>query len=147
MADSGQDSLSVVREFFAQVVNKGDGQSLKNLVDDTGTGYVAGDSQPRKGQAGVLKGINTFRSASPDFTVTIDDIFSSGDKVAVRWSGKGTHKSHFEGVAGSGQAVSLTGMDIYRVENGKIVEGWSQSDSLSLIRQLKSVPLAFLSAS
>jgi steroid delta-isomerase-like uncharacterized protein len=72
----------------------------------------------------------------PDWHETIDDIIAEGDKVWIRISYTGTHTSEFRGIAPTGEKVTMTGVDIYRIENGKLVEYWNVSDSMNFNKQL-----------
>jgi steroid delta-isomerase-like uncharacterized protein len=65
----------------------------------------------------------------PDWHEVIDDIIAEGDKVWIRISYTGTHTGEFLGVAPTGKKVTMTGVDIYRIEKGKLVEYWNVSDA------------------
>jgi predicted ester cyclase len=65
---------------------------------------------------------------------------AEGDKVAVRFTVRGTHRGEFMGIAPTGKEVVVQGMDINRMANGKIVERWGIADSLSMLQQLGVIP-------
>lgn len=75
-------------------------------------------------------------AAFPDIHTTLDDILVDGDKVVTRWTNRGTHTAPFMGVAPTGRQVSYTGISIDRLETGKIVESWRNSDILGVLRQI-----------
>ena len=56
--------------------------------------------------------------------------------VAVRWTLRGTHEGSFLGIAPTGRAVTYTGISIFRLSCGKIVERWNKADALGLLQQL-----------
>ncbi len=72
----------------------------------------------------------------PDWHETIEDIIAEGDKVWIRLSYTGTHTGEFMGVAPTGKKVTMTGVDIYRIEKGKLVEYWHVSDRMNFNIQL-----------
>ena len=72
----------------------------------------------------------------PDWHETIEDIIAEGDKVWVRITYTGTHTGEFRGLAPTGKKVKMTGVDIYRIVNGKLVEYWHVSDALGFFKQL-----------
>ena len=72
--------------------------------------------------------------------MTIEDDFAEGDKVGSRGYITGTHKGDFEGLAPTGKQVKFAYIDLWRVENGKLVEFWAQVDYLGLMKQLGLVP-------
>ena len=78
--------------------------------------------------------------AFADVSCATEDVVAEGDKVAGRWTWRGTHKGEFMGVAPTGKQVTLTGICINRVVDGKIVEEWGEMDMLGLMQQLGAVP-------
>jgi predicted ester cyclase len=69
------------------------------------------------------------KSGIPDAKLTIHDIFSGGDKVAVRFSHGGTHRGELIGVPPSNRTVTIRGIEIYRLSDGKIAEYWGELDA------------------
>ncbi|MEJ2704230.1 MAG: ester cyclase family protein, partial [Sedimentisphaerales bacterium] len=80
------------------------------------------------------------RTAMPDFHATMEDMIAEGDKVAERWTATGTQEGELPGIPPTGRQVTFTGMTIYRVAEGKIVEMWWSMDSLGLMQQLGVMP-------
>jgi steroid delta-isomerase-like uncharacterized protein len=80
------------------------------------------------------------RTAMPDFHATMEDIIAEGDMVAERWTATGTQEGELPGIPPTGRQVTFTGMTIYRVAEGKIVDMWWSTDSLSLLEQLGVIP-------
>jgi steroid delta-isomerase-like uncharacterized protein len=72
----------------------------------------------------------------PDWHEVIDDIIAEGDKVWIRISYTGTHTGEFMGIAPTGKKVTMAGVDIYRIEKGKLVEYWHVSDQMNFNVQL-----------
>lgn len=92
------------------------------------------------GRDGVKRQVQMYRDAFPDLRTTIDDIFECEDRVAMRWTVRGTHRGDLMGLAPTGAQVTTTGITIDRCEDGKIVESWTNSDTLGLLRQLGAAP-------
>ena len=69
--------------------------------------------------------VNSYFVGFPDLQYTIEDMVAEGDKVAVRWTGRGTHKGEFWGVAPTGKEATMRGISIIRIEGGKILEEWA----------------------
>jgi steroid delta-isomerase-like uncharacterized protein len=78
--------------------------------------------------------------AFPDLDRTIDDLFAADDKVVLRWSATGTHTGDFNGMPPTGRVATSSGITIFRVEDGRIVEEWAESDMLGLLQQLGAIP-------
>jgi predicted ester cyclase len=79
-------------------------------------------------------------AAFPDIRFTADVIVADEDGAAVRWAGSGTHNGPLQNIEPTGKKVVFTGINVYRIACGQIVEGWSEPDSLGLLRQLGVVP-------
>ena len=79
-------------------------------------------------------------SAFPDIHVTVDDIIAEGDMAAVRYTFTGTHKGEAFGVPATGASIAVTGINIIKVANGKIVEEWAMWDVLGMLEQIGAVP-------
>jgi len=72
----------------------------------------------------------------PDWHETIEDIVAEGDTVWVRFTGTGTHRGEWRGLAPTGKKVTFHGVQIWRVVNGKVVEKASIIDLLDALKQL-----------
>jgi predicted ester cyclase len=80
-------------------------------------------------------------AACPDYQVETVDLIAEGDKVVERWKASGTHTgTPFFGVPASRKSFSGTGISIYRIASGKIVEHWAEADFLGLLQQLGALP-------
>jgi len=65
---------------------------------------------------------------------------AEGDKVVARLRISGTHQGEFLGIAPTGNQITLTGIDILGIAEGKVVEHWGNSDLLGMMRQLGAIP-------
>ena len=71
-----------------------------------------------------------------DLERLIEDLLADGDRVVARWTTRGTHTGEFMGIPATGRVVTTSGITIFRLENGLIVEEWSESDTFGLLQQL-----------
>jgi predicted ester cyclase len=69
----------------------------------------------------------------------VEDLIGENDKVAARWTARGTHRSDFKGIPATGRAVTVSGTDIFGIAGDRIVETWVSSDLLGLMRQIGAV--------
>jgi predicted ester cyclase len=78
----------------------------------------------------------------PDQSVTTEDLIAEGERVVERWSQTQTHTGApiFGAPANTGKKLRITGISIYRIANGKIVEHWAESDLYGLMVQLGVIP-------
>ena len=80
------------------------------------------------------------QEAFPDWRVGIDSIVSEGSLVAARWSGWVTNLGPFHGTPPTGRQIIVSGINFYRIEDGKVAEEWEQTDSLGMLGQLGMLP-------
>ncbi len=76
----------------------------------------------------------------PDLHFTVDDVFAEDDRVTCRFSIRGTHKQPWRGLPATGKQVNLTGINISRIAENRIVEDWFNTDIFSLALQLGLIP-------
>ena len=80
------------------------------------------------------------RTVWGDWTMTIDEMIAEGDRVMVQWTFNGTHQGEFNSLAPTGKPVSYSGINIFRIADGKIAEVWDIFDRLWLWQQLGVLP-------
>jgi steroid delta-isomerase-like uncharacterized protein len=79
-------------------------------------------------------------AAFPDSRFVVDDVIAEGNKVAVRHRLLGTHQAQFQGIPPTGKSVEVSGIVIFRLENGMIAEAWLNADIMGMMQQLGVVP-------
>jgi steroid delta-isomerase-like uncharacterized protein len=80
------------------------------------------------------------RVTFPDLNLEVEDMIAERDKVVVRFVPSGTHEGEWGGIPPTGKRAASTGIGIYRLADGKIVEMWLNVDFLSVWRQLDILP-------
>ncbi len=85
--------------------------------------------------------VKRMRSAFPYFEYKIEYEIAEGDTVVQRWTARATHKGEFQGIPPTGRRGTVTGITIYRLSVGEIVEGWTNADMLGLMQQLGVIPM------
>lgn len=105
------------------------------------------DHNPLPGLLSLLPGLAGFkqlaaiiRVASPDLHYTVEDMIAEGDKVVFRYTACGTNEGELMGMPPTGERMTVTGIDIFRVSDGKIVEWWHTDDYLALLQQFGMIP-------
>ena len=81
--------------------------------------------------------VQAWLKAFPDLHVHNELIFSEDDLVSIQWIAKGTHKGEFKGRNPTGKAVAYSGVTVYRIKNGKIIEYWAYLDMQHLLNQIE----------
>ena len=138
MADPEQNK-TVVRNFIDGLFTKGD----LGAVDD----YLAEDfidhdppfdaTADREGWRATGAMV---RAAFPDWHSEAHQLVGEGDVVVEHFTASGTHQNEIMGVAPSRRVITLKGINIFRVRDGRIVERWGRLDDLGFFRQLGLAP-------
>jgi steroid delta-isomerase-like uncharacterized protein len=128
------------RRFFDEVFSKGRLELVDELFATDYVGHPSGNEEPNRGPEGVKEYVAGLRGAASDLKITIDDQIAEGAKVATRWTARGTHDGELMGIAPTGRPVSVTGITIQHLRDGKVVEGWTNWDGMSLLQQLGGIP-------
>jgi len=89
-----------------------------------------------RGAEGYKQFETAFFKGFPDWIETIEDIIAEGDKVWVRFTGTGTHKGEWLGLAPTGKKMTLKAVQIWRLVDGKVVAKDSIGDLLDVFKQL-----------
>ncbi|HUG65939.1 MAG TPA: ester cyclase [Gaiellaceae bacterium] len=119
--------------------------SFEAIDEFVSTGYIGHDPaepEPIRGPAGVRANAEKYIAAFPGGAITVDEQIVEGDRVATRWTGRGTHTGELAGVAPTGKDVTVSGLTISRFHSGKVVEEWTTWDTLGLLVQLGAVGAA-----
>ena len=134
MADRTNEEI--IRTFIEEGWNKGDAAVIERIIAPKAVGHVSHEPGPRTDVNRVTQVVKGIHAASKDFKVTIHEMVSSGDTVAVRWTARGTHTGELAGISPTNKSVSVVGSDFYHLKDGKIVEGWQVWDSLGAMTAL-----------
>jgi len=119
----------LIKSFVEEAFNKHDLAAIDkyhaaNLIDGSG-----------KTSESFKKSLGTLLSGFPALHVNIEHILAENNFVLVFLNFSGTHKGQFEGMQPTNKPVKMRSADLYRIENGKIVEHLDVVDSLDLLKQ------------
>ena len=95
--------------------------------------------EPIRGAEAFKGFLRQFFEALPDVTVLVDDMIAEGEKVAVRWTFRGTHQGPLLSLSPTGRSVQVSGLTFYRIIGGKVVEETGIGNTLGLLQQLGAV--------
>jgi len=130
---------ALVRRLFEQGMNERKAEIFEECV---AAHFVNHDLPgPTPGPDGFRQSFDAFASAFPDLHVHLGDVLATeGNRVITRSHWTGTHTGDFMGVPASGAAVDVGFIDMWRVEDGMLVESWVRMDLLGLMQQIGAVP-------
>ena len=130
---------ALIERFVEEAFNEG---NLEVAHEVYAPAFVSHESAgPVERDPEYVKGfVGTYRGAFPDGHTTVEDVIAEGDKVAYRWSFRGSHQGELMGIPPTGKEVTITGITVDRISGGKIEEEWNNFDQLGVLRQLGAVP-------
>jgi steroid delta-isomerase-like uncharacterized protein len=133
------ENKAVVRRFFEELLSTDNLALADEILSPDFRFYFAGSPDPMD-----LKRYKDFlaarRAAFPDRRFAVEDMIAEGDKVSARFTMRGTHNGELRGIAPSGREVTMSGIDIIRLKEGKMVEDKVEVDQLGMMQQLGMIP-------
>jgi steroid delta-isomerase-like uncharacterized protein len=136
---SSEQNKTIVRRAFEEPW-KGSLEIVDELYASNYVGHDPSMPEPLRGPKGVKEFISTYRAAFPDARITVEQQLAEGGLVATRWIGRGTHKGELMGIQPTGKQVTISGLTISRLVDGKVVEEFQNWDTLGMMQQLDAIP-------
>ena len=130
-----EQNKALYRRFLEEVFNDGKIDKVNQFLSQS---YVLHDAPPGTppGPEAVKQVVAMFRKAFPDLKIAIEELVAEGDKVCARATTRGTHRGTFFGIPATGKAVTMSGLTMVRIVDGRIIESWVKNDVGSLMRQI-----------
>ena len=138
-----EDNEALVRYWIDEVINNGNLAVVDAMCPP---GYVGHNphhplkDQPAGPEEVKEHVVKMLRTAFPDLHQSIEDMIAEGDKVVVLSTFRGTHQGPFAGIAPTGKRLTMTAIEIFRVQDGKVPEHWINADYLGAMQQLGVLP-------
>lgn len=134
-----EENKTLVRDFIGALFSEGDPRAVNDYLAEDFVNHDPpfGVSPDREGMrsAGAM-----FREVFPDWHSDLHLLVGENDIVVESFTASGTHRGEIMGVAPTGNTITLPGINIFRILDGRIVERWGRLDDLGFLRQLGLVP-------
>ncbi|MEY7851296.1 ester cyclase [Natrarchaeobius sp. A-rgal3] len=134
------DSKALVRRDPEEVWTEGDLEVIDEIFAEEFVLHDPSAGGEPRGREEYRGYVETYREAFPDVEYEVEDAIGDGEYVTIRYTAHGTHDGEFLGLEPTGDRVSVSGMELYRVEDGAIVEMWTNYDALGLFQELGVIP-------
>jgi steroid delta-isomerase-like uncharacterized protein len=135
------DSRTIVRTLYEEVWNKRRLELVDEIISSSHALHDPNVSGSAVGPEAYKRQVARFVMAFPDLRFSIEDIVVEKEKVAVAWSISGTHKGEFLGIAPTNKKISVDGITISHLADGKIMDSYISWDALGVFQQLGAPPV------
>ena len=132
-ADSNK---KLIADFYSEVWSKGNLDFADKVFAQDYLRHDLRPGNPLPGPEGQKKVAGDFRKAFPDLTVNVDLIFATDEFVTARWTMSGTHTGKWGSIDPTNKKATFSGVNIFRMESGKVKEIWNHRDDFGLFEQL-----------
>jgi len=132
------DDRAIVRRIYEEVWNKRRIELLDDLISPSHALQSPNVSSSEIGPGLYRREVLKWFKAFPDIRFTIEDIVGEYDKIVVAWTLSGTHDGEFMDIPATHKKVSVDGVTIHHVADGKIIDSFANWDALSVTKQLET---------
>ncbi len=137
-----EENRRLVLRFFAEVMGAGDLAATDAFIHPEHENHGPTAPEVPAGPEGVRRLVELYRGAFPDLRFDHEMLFATEESVAHRWTFTGTHRGEIMGIDATARRVTVDGLEVNRIADGKIAESWALSDSAGLLEQLGARPSA-----
>ncbi len=136
---TAEENKVLAGRFIEEAWDKGNLSFIDEVVTDDFVYHGSPPSFPPT-REGFKQIVAMSRAAFPDLRIVVEDMIAEENKVAVRYTMRGTHRGELMGLPPTGRQVGVPGIVVLRVADGKLTERWENADDLGLMQQLGAIP-------
>ena len=132
--DDTQRNKAIIGGFHRRLWAEADLSVIEEVIAEDAVTHW-GDAE--SGTAAAIRAdAERYFAAFRDVRTSIDDLIGEGDRVVLTWTTAGTHTGPYGKVPPTGRVITMRGIDVYRLNGGRVVEAWSLWDGLAAYQQL-----------
>jgi steroid delta-isomerase-like uncharacterized protein len=134
------ENKTIVRRLYEEVWNKRKLEVVDQLISPSHALQDPFASGSHVGPESYKRRVVELTTGFPDICFTIEDTIAEKEKIVVSWIFSGTHQGVFMEILATGRKISVEGITIHHIRNGKILDSYARWDALGLMRQLGAFP-------
>lgn len=115
------DNKTVIQEYIKKIVNTGNVSKISNYISPEYSEIYEG-KRFELGVEGAIEHIIGVRNTYPDLKLIIEKQICEGEWVVTCYTMTGTHKGDWLGIKPTNKKLTVTGVNVDRIINGKIIE-------------------------
>ena len=137
---STSDNKAIIRCFVEEVLNKRNAALIDELYSNDYVGHDPDRPAPRRMEDMKQIMDQMLGKVFPDAQYSIDGLYAEDDVVIWHWTFRATHQGEVMGIPPSGKPINISGVNIFRIVNDKVVEDWVYRDTIGMMRQMGAMP-------
>ena len=134
------ENKTIVHRLYEEVWNKRKLEVVDELISPSHALHDPIASGSHVGPESYKRRVVELTTGFPDICFTIEDTIAEKEKFVVSWIFSGTHKGKYMETPATGRKISVEGITIHHIRNGKILDSCAVWDALGLMQQLGVVP-------
>ncbi len=134
------DNKAIIRRLYEELWNKRKLELVNELISPSHALHGPSASGSSIGPEAYKRQVLHFLAGYSDLHFTIEDTIAEKDKVVACWTLSGTHRGDYMGIPATNKKVSVDGITIHHIADGKIMDSYSNWDALGMMQQLGVVP-------
>lgn len=123
---------------FVTFINTADFKIGEEVISPQALFHAPVSPEPLRGLEGYMFIINMMRSGLPDVQWSVDEMIAENNTVAIRFTLTATHTATFMGIPPTNRAVRISCINIYQLEDGKIIRETGLPDLFNLLNQIRN---------
>jgi steroid delta-isomerase-like uncharacterized protein len=131
---------AIIRRLYGEVWNGRRLDLVSEIISPSHALHISNAADSSIGPEAYKSQVTQFLSGFPDLRFSIDDMVAEDEKVVVSWNIAGTHKGEFMGIPATNKKISVDGITINHIVNGKIIDSYINWDTLGMLQQLGIAP-------
>ncbi len=135
--DSAEANIELARRWSEDVWTGRDLEVISEILAPSAVHHGAAFPDVQ-GPEAVAEAVGRQLDTFPDMVINVEEAIASDDLVAVRWTGTGTQEGELLGLAPTGDVANMTGINIYRISCGQVIESWSEMNMLQVLQELRA---------
>jgi predicted ester cyclase len=137
---AAEENKRLIRMLIEEGLNKGKLDWAAEHFTPDYLVHIPGRTDLPTGPESFKQVIGMWRAAFPDWHMTIEQLIAEGDLVANRFTTRGTHQAPLFGIPPTGKKMTVYGMEVHRIKDGKVAETWVCDDVPGILMQLGVTP-------
>ncbi len=131
---------NIVRRYIETILNTGNTNHISAFISEDYVEIQDGKKY-KMGIQGAIDHVVGVRNTYPDIQLKIDQQFSDGDYVITCYTMSGTHTGDWMGIKPTNKKITVTGVNVNRIKEGKIVEHGGAANLLMPLLDIKAIKI------